>query len=85
MNDPKGYGYRIPPTTAPASAVPEQTPRAIIEEAKARAKKIIEEAQAEAVHIKANDQSTHPAQNPGQPDDEIIVLRLNKKDDTNEA
>jgi hypothetical protein len=83
INGPKGY--RIPPTAAPASAVPEQTPRAIIEEAKARAKKIIEEAQAEAVHIKANAQSTHPAQNPGQPDDEIIVLRLNKKDDANEV
>lgn len=33
---------------------PERTPRAILEEAKVRAKKIIEEAQAEAMRIKAN-------------------------------
>jgi cell division septum initiation protein DivIVA len=33
---------------------PERTPRAILEEAKVRAKKVIEEAQAEAVRIKAN-------------------------------
>jgi vacuolar-type H+-ATPase subunit H len=32
--------------------VPKQTPRAIIEEAKGRAKKIIEEAQAEAIRKK---------------------------------
>jgi cell division septum initiation protein DivIVA len=77
-------GYRAPPTTAPASSGPEQTPRAIIEEAKVRAKKIIEEAQAEAVRIKANAQSTHPVGNSGLPDNETIFLNLNNEDDANE-
>jgi hypothetical protein len=84
-NDPHEWNGKPPPPSAPASSAAEQTPRATIEEAKARAKKIIEEAQAEAVRIKAKAQSTQPARNSRQPDNEIIFLREDDEDDTDEA